>query len=147
MVCPLMVMAQMPQQLQSSNIPPCHRHMVITTILSGHYFALLQRSANQTSAKCCLEFTTRGGYRLLPTLNSQYKTCWIAANPFVNSSILPQYAQEGAEHVQCTMSPVLLCPPCPWPCTLIPTLRQDMQQLKTTRLLLLRLGVSPMIEP
>jgi len=37
--------------------------MVIATTLSVHCFALLHRSANQTSAECCLEglFSQRGG--------------------------------------------------------------------------------------
>ena len=54
----------MKQWIQSSHIPPCHRHLVITT-LSVIVFALLHRSANQTSAECCLEFTTRGGYEIM----------------------------------------------------------------------------------
>ena len=48
----------MKQWIQSLHRPPCHRHMVIATILFVHCFALLHRSANHTSAECCLEFTT-----------------------------------------------------------------------------------------
>ena len=47
-----------------SHIPPCHRHMVIATMLPGHCFAVLHRSAHQTSAESCLGFTARGGYRM-----------------------------------------------------------------------------------
>ena len=49
------------QRIQSLHIPPCHRRMVIATILSVHRFALLHRSATQT--KCCLEF------RMLPSFS------------------------------------------------------------------------------
>ena len=54
----------MKQQTQGSHIPPCHRHMVIATMLPGHCFAVLHRSAHQTSAESCLGFTARGGYRM-----------------------------------------------------------------------------------
>ena len=63
----------MKQRIQSSHIPPCHRHMVIATILSVHCFALLHHNANQTSAECCLEFTARGGYWMFPGLCVSYK--------------------------------------------------------------------------
>ena len=55
---------QLSNRIQSSHIPPCHKHMVIATILSVPCLAVLHRSANQTSAECCLEFTARGGYRM-----------------------------------------------------------------------------------
>ena len=58
----------MKQRIQSPHIPPCHRRMVIATILSVHCPALLHRSANQKSAKRCLELTTRGGHRMFPGL-------------------------------------------------------------------------------
>ena len=56
------------QRIQSSHIPPSHRHKVIARTLSVHCFAWLHRSATQTSAECCLEFTTRGGYQMFSGL-------------------------------------------------------------------------------
>ena len=44
------------QRVQSSRMPPCHRHMVIPTNLSS-LFDLLLCSARQTRAECCLEIT------------------------------------------------------------------------------------------
>ena len=43
------------QRIQSSHIPPCHRHMVIATTLSVHCSALLYCRANQICAEGCLE--------------------------------------------------------------------------------------------
>ena len=51
------------QRMQSSHIPPCHRHMVIATNLSS-LFELLHCSIPQTRAERCLEFTAVSGYRM-----------------------------------------------------------------------------------
>ena len=67
------------QWIQSSHIPPCHRHMVITTILSVHCFALLHRSANQTSAECCLEFTIR------VRLSNVSWAVWVSSHPLIGA--------------------------------------------------------------
>ena len=56
------------QRIQSSHMPPCHRHMVIATNLSS-LFDLLHRSIPQTRAKCCLEFTVGNGYRTFAGLS------------------------------------------------------------------------------
>ena len=53
----------MKQRIQSSHIPPRHRHMVIVTNLSS-LFDLLHCSTPQTRAECCLELTAVGGYRM-----------------------------------------------------------------------------------
>ena len=49
------------QRIQSSHMPPCHRHMVFATNLSS-MFDLLLCSTPQTWAKCCLELTAVSGY-------------------------------------------------------------------------------------
>ena len=51
------------QRIKSSHIP------LVTGIRSSpqhsmHSFAVLHRTTNQSSAKCCLKFTTRGGHRM-----------------------------------------------------------------------------------
>ena len=51
------------QRIQSSHIPPCHRHMVIATNLSS-LFDLLHCSIPQTRTECCPEFTVVSGYRM-----------------------------------------------------------------------------------
>ena len=51
------------QRIQSSHMPPCHRHMVIATNLNS-LFDLLLCSTPQTRAKCCLELTAVSGYRM-----------------------------------------------------------------------------------
>ena len=51
------------QRIQSSHMPPCHRHMVIATNLSS-LFDLLHCSTPQTRAECCLELTAVSGYRM-----------------------------------------------------------------------------------
>ena len=66
------------QRMQSSRVPPCHRHMGIATPLSVHCIALPHRSANQTSAECCPGFTTRGGYRMFPRLSRSALTLPLA---------------------------------------------------------------------
>ena len=48
------------QRIQSSHMPPCHRHMVVATKFSS-MFDLLLCSTPQTWAECCLELTTLGG--------------------------------------------------------------------------------------
>ena len=73
----VLVVGAMKRRIRSLHIPPCQRHMVIVTILSAHCVALLHRSdrsANQTSAKCWIEFTTRGGYRMFPGLSASALT-------------------------------------------------------------------------
>ena len=59
------------QRIQSSRIPPCHRHMVIATNLSS-LFDLLHCSIPQTRAECCLEFTAVSGYRMFPGLSGSW---------------------------------------------------------------------------
>ena len=54
----------MKQWKPGSHLPPHHRYMVIATTLIVQCYALLHCSANQTSAECRLEFTTRGGHRM-----------------------------------------------------------------------------------
>ena len=49
------------QRIQSSHMPPCHRHMVIATNFSS-LFDLLLCSTPQTRAECCLELTAVSGY-------------------------------------------------------------------------------------
>ena len=44
------------EQIQSSHIPPCYRHMVIATNFSS-LFDVLHCSIPQTRAECCLEIT------------------------------------------------------------------------------------------
>ena len=51
------------QRIQSSHMPPCHRHMVIATNFSS-LFDLLLCSTPQTRAECCLELTAVSGYRM-----------------------------------------------------------------------------------
>ena len=51
------------QRIQSSHIPPCHRHMVIATNFSS-LFDLLHCSIPQTGAECCLEFAAGSGHRM-----------------------------------------------------------------------------------
>ena len=46
----------MKQRILCLDIPRRHMYMVIATTLSVHCFALLNCSANHTSAKCCPEF-------------------------------------------------------------------------------------------
>ena len=48
------------QRIQSSHMPPCHRHMVIATHFSSMFDLLLC----STPAECCLELTTVSGYRM-----------------------------------------------------------------------------------
>ena len=55
--------AAIKQQIQSSHMPPCHRHMVIATNFSS-IFDLLLCSTPQTRAECCLELTAVSGYRM-----------------------------------------------------------------------------------
>ena len=49
------------QRIQSSHMPPRHRHMVIATNFSS-LFDLLHCSIPQMRAECCLEFTVGSGY-------------------------------------------------------------------------------------
>ena len=51
------------QRIQSSHMPPCHRHMVIATNFSS-LFDLLLCSTPQTRAECCLVLTAVSGYRI-----------------------------------------------------------------------------------
>ena len=51
------------QRIQSSHMPPCHRHMVIATNFSS-MFDLLLCSTPQAWAECCLELTAVSGYRM-----------------------------------------------------------------------------------
>ena len=51
------------QRIQSSHMPPCHRHMVVATNFSS-LFDLLLCSTPQTRAECCLELTAVSGYRM-----------------------------------------------------------------------------------
>ena len=69
----------MKQRIQSPGIPPCHRHMVITTTLSLCIaLPCCHRSADQTGAERCLEFTARGGYRMFPGLSRSALTLPLA---------------------------------------------------------------------
>ena len=56
------------QRIQSSHIPPCHRHMVIATNLTS-LCDLLHCSIPQARTECCLEFTAVGGYRMFLVLS------------------------------------------------------------------------------
>ena len=49
------------QRIQTSHIPPRHRHMVIATNLSS-LFDLLHCSIPQTRTECCLDFAVVSGY-------------------------------------------------------------------------------------
>ena len=51
------------QRIQSSHMPPCHRHMVIATNFSS-LFDLVLCSTPQTWAEYCLELTAVSGYRM-----------------------------------------------------------------------------------
>ena len=51
------------QRIQSSHMPPCHRHMVIATNLSS-LFDLLHCSIPQTTTECRLEFAEVSGCRM-----------------------------------------------------------------------------------
>ena len=60
---PVFAQGAIKQQIQSSHMPPCHRHMVIATNFSS-LFDLLLCSTPQTRAECYLELTTISGYRM-----------------------------------------------------------------------------------
>ena len=51
------------QRIQSSHMPPCHRHMITATNFSS-MFDLLLCSTPQAWADCCLELTAVSGYRM-----------------------------------------------------------------------------------
>ena len=51
----------MKQRIQSSHMPPCHRHVVIAANVSS-MFDLLLCITPQMRAECCLELTAVSGY-------------------------------------------------------------------------------------